>query len=93
MLDLSKIPAGTALIWDAPEPFKGYSRNIKHPNRVFYPARVTEQDPKMNRTRVATSSTQYGRYGQWMSYDSEWLRYPTAEELLTEDWSKLTVNL
>lgn len=82
MINLEGLPVGTKLIWDAPEPFEGYAKNSKHPNRVFYPATVIGQDPKKKHTLIKTSE----HSNNWMGYDSEYLRLPTKEELKDEVW-------
>jgi hypothetical protein len=83
-MNIKGLKNGTKLIWDAPEPYKGYSKNPKHPGRVFYPAMVVEENnPKANELGVKIKTL---GSTNWMGFDNENLRFPTSEELLTEKW-------
>lgn len=85
-MNLKGLPTGTKLIWDAPEPYKGYAKNPKHPERVFYPAIIVEEKPKQAKDIVRVG---IGSGTHFMGYEQDYLRLPTPEEIKTENWDKL----
>jgi hypothetical protein len=76
-MDISKLPIGTLLIWNAPELFEGYAAQIKSPvpGRVYYPAEVLDKHP----TKGVLVRT--GKVRNWMGAEQEYLRLPTDADL------------
>lgn len=82
-MNIKDMPVGTRLVWDAPEPFHGYVKQVygKDSDRIIHPAVIVEQQPERNRAKVRTSTK-----SNWMGYEQEWLRMPTDDEIATLNW-------
>jgi hypothetical protein len=84
-MNVDNLKPGTKLIWDALEPFEGYS--LLHKNmyqkegRVYYPCVVTNR--KSNNSALKCHVQTAGGTFHWMSGEHEYLRLPTNEELET----------
>ena len=85
------LPIGTKLMWDAPEPYPGYSSFIKTtiPGRVCYPAIIVNREEAVRElgTKVRT-----GMRSNWMGDENEFLRLPTEEELTTLTWPSINIK-
>ena len=76
-MNISELPIGTKLIWDAPEPFPGYAKQIKSPvsGRVYYPAEIISKHPTKG------TFVKFGIVLQWMGAEQQYLRLPNESEL------------
>jgi hypothetical protein len=83
LFSIKDLPAGTKLMWEAPEPFPGYvkEKGIEvegYPNKIVYASVISSKK---------TSNSSLGRHvitknsGNWMGNESQFLRMPTEEEL------------
>ena len=79
-MNVDNLPKGTKLIWEAPEPYEGYSKKLgyKKEGRVYYPCVVTGRKTKNN---LLTCHIQTPNSSHWLSGEIEHLRFPTEEEL------------
>ena len=85
-MNVDHLKPGTKLMWDAPEPYQGYSKDKNYPGRVVYPIIVTSKTPPNNKLTCHIRSSVSGSF---LYGDIEYLRYPTEEELKNFTWPDL----
>lgn len=88
---IKDLPIGTKLMWDAPEPYNGYSSYTKTTilGRICYPAIVVNREELIIElgTKIRT-----GEKSNWMGDENEFLRLPTEEELTTLTWPNINIK-
>ncbi len=77
---IDNLKPGTKLMWDPK------MDNPQTNKPIIYPAIVGEGNKKAKLVKIHTSNTMYP---QWMGPESEYLRFPTQEEIEHLIWPEL----
>lgn len=85
-MNIDNLILGTKLMWDAPEPFDGYAKDVykRDDHRIIYPYIVTNRKSKNPFLTCHIKSSLFK--GHWIRGEVPQLRYPTKEELNTLTW-------
>lgn len=77
-MNISELPTGTKLVWDAPEPYEGYT------GRLYYPVIISQVNDFHKAVLIKCD-----KKSTWIMGEVNCIRLPNETELINLKWPTL----